>query len=346
MLIDQKNAHGGDIYSNDVLLDFSSNVNPYGMPETVKEAAASSIEKAALYPDPYCRALREAIAKKEKVETKHILCGNGAAELIYSYAYSLPKGRPALIVSPSFCEYGKALDAAGIVQKHYVLSEENGFKVTKDFLKTDFNNYSAVFICTPGNPTGVSVDKTIIEETAKTRARLFIDMCFADLADRGGLYDVPRLISKYPSVTVLKAFTKSYGMAGIRLGYVMCCDDDLLRTMSDKTQCWNVSSVAQASGIAALDCDDWISEKRELIKKERRRVADELRSYGIRVYESEANYLLLYSEYDLYGLLLGQKILARDCSDYVGLKKGYIRVAIKTKEQNDRLLSAIRGVIK
>lgn len=346
MLINEKSPHGGDIYTNRVRLDFSANLNPAGTPPAVVDALKKAAETCAAYPDPYCTALRDGIASVERVPAQTILCGNGAAELIYAFAYALPKEKPALIVSPTFCEYETALTAAGIKADHYVLKQSDGFRVTEDFFQTDFAPYCAVFLCSPNNPTGITVKGDIIRRLAETGTRVLLDLTFLDLTETPDQYDIPRLIAEYPNLTVLRAFTKSYAMAGVRLGYVLCGDEAFLQRMSEKTQCWNVSSLAQAAGAAALGCGEWLAASVKTISSERERLMSELQRLGIFVFPGEANYLLLYSEKDLYGDMLERGILLRDCSNYVGLGKGFVRIAVRSHAENDALLAALREALR
>ena len=346
MLINKKSPHGGDIYTNAVRLDFSANINPAGMPDAVKQALYDAVEHCERYPDPYCTKLRRKIAEHEQVPEDCILCGNGAAEMIYAYALSLPKEKPALIVSPTFCEYEQALTAAGIAVEHYIMKESDGFRLTEDFLQTDFARYAAVFLCSPNNPTGITVEPSILHAIAETGVRLFCDFCFLDLTGTPEKYGIPALLERYPNLTILRAFTKSYAMAGVRLGYAMSRDAEFLAAMSAKTQCWNVSALAQAAGIAALGCTDWLTESVRKISAERRYLSEKLTHLGIRVYPGEANYLLLYSDDDLYRKLMTRRIMVRDCSNSAGLSAGFVRIAVRTREENDALLTALKEVLK
>ena len=346
MLINKKSPHGGDIYTNAVRLDFSANINPAGMPDAVKQALHDAVEHCERYPDPYCTELRQKIAEHEQVPEDCVLCGNGAAELIYAYAFSLPKEKPALIVSPTFCEYEQALTAAGIAVEHYLLKETDGFRLTEAFLQTDFAKYNAVFLCSPNNPTGITVEPSILHAIAGTGVRLFCDFCFLDLTETPEKYEIPALLERYPHITILRAFTKSYAMAGVRLGYAMSGNTEFLTAMSEKTQCWNVSTLAQAAGIAALGCRDFLAESVRKISAERRHLTEELTHLGIRVYPGEANYLLLYSDTGLFEKLMERGIMVRDCSNYIGLSAGFVRIAIRTGEENDRLLTELKEVLK
>ena len=347
MLINKnKNPHGGDIYSRRVEIDFSSNINSAGMPKRVRDAIVASADSCDVYPDPYCTELRAAISKYENVPRETIICGNGAAELIYSFAYSLPKEKPALIVSPTFSEYETALGAAGVRAEHYALRQSDGFRLTRDIMNVDLCNYSAVFVCSPNNPTGITVESSLITSLAKTGARLFLDLCFLDLTGEPERYDIPNLIKTYPNVVVLRAFTKNFAVAGLRVGYALCSDAALIEKMSEKAPCWNVSTVAQRAGVVAAECGDWLKESVKSIISERERMKKELCALGVTVYDGEANYLLLYSKKDLCNLLLARGILVRDCSNYIGLEKGHVRIAIRKKADDDILLKAIKEVMK
>ena len=348
MLLNKKNPHGGDIYANRAKLDFSANINPLGMPEAVKAALIRAADHADVYPDPRCGALREKLAETEGVPADCILCGNGAAELIYLYAYALRDRdpRPVLIPVPTFCEYELALNAAGVPAERYFLAEADGFRLTEDVLSLDFKRYAAVFLCSPNNPTGLTVDPGLIRALAKTGVRLFFDFTFLDLTEDPARYDIPALIRDFPNVTVLRAFTKSYAMAGVRLGYALSSDENFLGAMAEKSQCWNVSVPAQEAGIAALGCRGWLEDSVKSIAIERGRLTESLKACGLRVLPGEANYLLLYAERDLPALLRERGILVRDCSDYPGLGPGWFRIAVRTPEENGRLLSAVKEVLR
>ncbi len=348
MLLTGKSPHGGDIYQNRGFLDFSANINPMGMPGPVREALIRAAEHADVYPDPRCGALRERLSRAEGVPADCILCGNGAAELIYLYAYALAARdeRPALVLSPTFCEYELALHAAGVPVERYFLREEDGFRLTEAVLSENFSRFSAVFLCSPDNPTGICTEPGLVDALAENGVRLFCDFCFLDLTEDPERYAIPRLIREHPNVTVLRAFTKSYAMAGVRLGYAMCSDAAFLGSMAEGTQCWNVSVMAQEAGIAALDCRGWLRESVKRVASGRERLAGGLRELGLRVLPGEANYLLLHGRGDLAALLRERGILVRECADYPGLCPGWVRVAVRTPEENNRLLIAVREVLQ
>ncbi len=346
MLYKTENPHGGDVYEGNIELDFSANTNPFGTPDGVKAAVASCLDDLSLYPDPYCRELVSAIAKHERVPKEYVLCGAGAAELIYSFAFARRPARVAEL-APTFAEY--TLPLAGADIKRFYLKETDRFRLTRDII--DFieeTKPEALFLCDPNNPTGVRAEAELIEEAAKkcreTGCRLFLDECFMDLADEPTSF-VPKL-KEYPNVIILKAFTKGYGMAGLRLGYCLSADAELLARMSRAVQPWNISTAAQKAGIAALSETAFLKKTRLLIQKERPRMAKALETLGFKVFDSNVNFLLIKGSPGLDERLLERGIKIRSCANFNGLPEGFYRVAVKLPGENDRLIETISEVLR
>ena len=347
MLYKSKNPHGGDIYEGIVRLDFSANTNPMGTPPGVKKAAAQSLEYADRYPDPYARELIRAIAGYHCLPEDYVLAGAGAAELIYSYCQA-GKFRKALIVSPTFAEYELGLRAAGDTEIIYETADEQddfsfGSAITSAVLQ---NRPDVVFMCNPNNPTGKLADPALIRDIAdiseKEGLKVFLDECFIDLAE-GESMTVS--LDRYPNLTILRAFTKTYGMAGLRLGYVLSSDSALLGEMARNVQPWNISTPAQAAGVQALREDEFLKESICLIKDERDYLAKGLRSLGVKVLDSDVNFLLFRGPADLHEKMKAEGILIRDCSNYTGLEKGWYRIAVKLHEENEELLRTMKKVL-
>ncbi len=337
-------GHGGDIYRNRVQLDFSANVNPLGTPPEVREAVRKAAEFLAPYPDPYCGALRAKLAARLGVEEDAILCGNGAAELIYSFALALAP-RQALVPAPSFSEYAAALGAAGCRVLPFPLVRERSFQVGEEILSAIGRDVDALILCNPNNPTGQSVDHgllaRILERCRETGCFLLLDECFLDLTDREAAFSLLPLLRSCDPVVILRAFTKLYGMAGLRLGYCVCRNPELLEKMSRFQQPWNVSTPAQAAGLAALDCGDFVRETLALLSEERRFLEAGLQELGIPFLPSKVNFLLFQGEPDWGEQLLAQGILIRSCVSFPGLTARDYRVAVRTRPENRALLAAL-----
>ncbi|MCF0123771.1 MAG: aminotransferase class I/II-fold pyridoxal phosphate-dependent enzyme [Ruminiclostridium sp.] len=348
MLYQTNNPHGGDIYGKPVLLDYSANTNPYGTPPGVLETVRESLCNLHRYPDPYCRKLIAAIAEFEGVPPEYILCGSGAAELIYSYCEAVAPKR-AVELSPTFSEYALGLRRVGCTISRYALREDNSFGLDRDFLPfLEKTRPEAVFLCNPNNPTGRLIEPSLLKDilalSAELDFRLFVDECFLDLSN-GGESMKPN-VSDNPRLFVLKAFTKNYGMAGLRLGYCITADRELLYKMSQTVQPWNVSVPAQAAGIAALKEQAFLAHAKETIAREKRWLFDALTGLGLWACPSDANYLLFKAPGKLHERLLEEGISIRNCDNYHGLGSGWYRIAVRQHEENEQLISAMERILQ
>ena len=347
-------THGGDVLTararyGGPVLDCSANLNPLGMPPAVGAAAAEAARGAAPYPDPLCRALRAAIAEHDGVEPGQVLCGGGAADLIYRLVYALGPRR-ALVTAPAFSEYEAALSAAGCAVARHPLDRARDFDLDGGFLEAVGPGTDLVFLCTPNNPTGRLIDQELLlaaaEKCRGLGAVLAVDECFLPLSC-GGPGLAPWLV-EYPNLLLLRAFTKSYAMAGLRLGYALCADTALLERMSAGGPPWSVSSPAQAAGLAALtQCPHWPEKARAFLEGERPALAEGLSALGLDVVPGQANYLLFRAAgaADLKEKMVAQGVLIRSCANYHGLGEDWYRVCVGPTEQNRRLLAALSEVL-
>ena len=215
MLYGRENCHGGDIYAGDVRLDFSASVSPLGTPRSVIDALTRVLPELYHYPDPRCRALVQAIAEFERVPQERILCGAGASELIYTYCEAVRPKR-AMVLSPTFSEYAIALQRTGCEIVRHTLAAEQNFDLQEDLLpRLSREGIDALFLCNPNNPTGRLIQGELLEKILlRCRERniaLFVDECFLSLSD--GADDLTPSLSDFPQLFILKAFTKSFGMA-------------------------------------------------------------------------------------------------------------------------------------
>ena len=341
----QTQVHGGDIYSKTYRLDFSTNINPYGMPASVREAAIKGIEMSIHYPDVQCRELRSAISKKEKIGTDWIICGNGAAELLFTLTAAL-KPKKALLAAPCFAEYEQALTAINCDIRYYFLKEENDFLIDEDYLQDLQEDIEIAFLCNPNNPTGLVISTGLLEKIVdickEKHIFLVLDECFMEFIAEESQNPQKKYLKKMQNLFILKAFTKMYGIPGLRLGYGLCSNEKLLYQMKQLMQPWNVSQPAQLAGIAACEEAEFVIKTRAYIKKERVYLAEELRKLQFTVYDSQANYLFFKAPADLYNVCNKEGILIRNCSNYRGLTTGYYRIAVKTRKENDELLRTLK----
>lgn len=345
--------HGGDwagfaAEAGYLPLDFSANISPLGVPEGVQAALREAAAQADRYPDPLCRALRAALSEREGVPPDHILCGNGTADLIFRAVLAL-RPRQALVTAPTFSEYEAALNCVGCAVERYPLRAEDGFRLRADILDAVTPETDMVFLCEPNNPTGVTTARPLLlrlaERCRETGTRLIVDECFGGFLDAPEAHSLKSGLGDFPNLLLLKAFTKLYGMAGVRLGYALCADADLLERMRLAGPPWAVSSLAQAAGLAALNERDYVEAARALISSERLWLAEQLRRLGLRVVPGEANYLLFQSREPLDKPLRRRGILLRGCGNFAGLDDTWYRAAVRTREDNRRLVAALEEVL-
>ena len=319
-------------------------MSPLGTPKCVTEAIERGLPELYRYPDPYCRALVQAIARYEGVPGEFILCGNGASELIYAYCEAVRPGR-AMELAPTFSEYSLALQRRGCGVVRFALSQEEKFDLQERFLaRLAREKIDALFLCNPNNPTGRLIAGGLLEKILRVcrenNIALFVDECFLSLSDGGT--DLTPFLREFPQLFVLKAFTKSFGMAGLRLGYGLSADGALLRKMSAAVPPWNVSALAQAAGVAALGDAEFLERNRAVIRAERPRLEERLRELGFWVCPSQANYILFRGEAGLADRLRERGTAIRDCANFEGLGPGWYRAAVRLREENDALLDAMR----
>lgn len=346
-----KHTHGGDwaVYEREygvLPLDFSANVSPLGVPTGVRDAIAVAAGEIDRYPDPECRALRHAIAAHEGVTAEQVLCGNGASDLIYRAAFAV-RPRRALVTAPAFGEYEEALTAAGCEIVRQPLDE--AFRLDGRALKQIEETLDIIILCQPNNPSGVTIEpkllRRIVERCADSGCRVLADECFVDFLDAPEAYTCKALLDAFPNLLILKAFTKLYAMAGARLGYALCADGAFLDAMNHVGPLWAVSHLAQTAGLAALRETEYVQRVRELVRIERPWLYGQLTALGLRVVPGEANFLLFQCGTPLDMSLRKRGILIRGCGDFAGLDETWYRVAVRTHEENQRLIAALREVL-
>nr|WP_294491093.1 histidinol-phosphate transaminase [uncultured Mediterraneibacter sp.] len=341
-------GHGGDIYTYEDMMDFSVNINPLGPSERVVDAAKRGVEQMAAYPDSRCRKLREKLSKRQGVPEEAYIFGNGAADLIYTLVLA-EKPRRALLPVPAFSEYEQALRTSDCHIRYYYTEQKNFFCVSESFLSEITEEVDIVFLCSPSNPSGHKIGKSLLLEIAgqceKFGVRMVVDECFIEFLTDQEEHFMPGMLKRYRQLFLVRAFTKAHAMPGLRLGYGITSDYELIEKMESSRQPWSVSIPAQTAGLAALDDRERIGRMRKLVAKERERIENQLRNMEIEFIPSDANFILLYSDINLFDELKNYNILIRDCSNYRGLGKGWYRIAVRTEKENDCLIKAIKEIV-
>ena len=289
--------HGGDVYRNEkIRYDYSININPLGMPDFIRDAAIRGIEESSRYPDSRCGQLRELAANFYGVKNTQLIFGNGAAELIFAVCRALSP-KKAVLPAPTFTEYERALHSSGAQCSFFSLPKEQSFILPVDeylqFLQ--YEKPDMIFLCNPSNPVGNLIPAEDIRRIlAYCRDRnifAVIDECFLELTGREKEASAVCLIREgYENLMVLQACTKSFAMAGLRLGYGFFADPSMIDAMERSLQPWNVSIPAQKAGCAAFGPkrSEYLTRSAKYIENERGYLWQVLKDCGFQVYPSSA----------------------------------------------------------
>lgn len=347
--------HGGNIYGNEIEYDFSVNLNPLGTPESVRDALAAALNHVEEYPDPKYRELRRKLANYWQLAEKQLVLGNGASELILGIIRTLAP-KTCMVTAPCYSGYETALNAAAPSCRIHRISlrAEDDFTLPENICQEIARVKPNLLILTnPNNPNGKRISVNRLREIAdacRTEGTvLLMDECF--LALSGGDEDslIHCIRSEALPAVVLRAFTKTFAIPGVRLGYAVCSAPMAERIRRELPE-WNLSVFAQYAGRAALEAaaggtSGYLTASVEMVAREREYLMAELESLGLRVFPSDANYILFqFRDRELHQKLLDKGILIRDCRDYHGLTAGFYRTAVRTHRENTALLRCLRNI--
>lgn len=364
--------HGGNIYkifrekNIDKILDYSSNINPYGLPENLKKEIFEKVFVLERYPDPDYIELREKIAEKNNLNIENIIVGNGATEIIFLFMKILSP-KKVLIVSPTFGEYERAIKASTLANdsleiNYFELKEAENFVLNIKNLETELeNNYDLLILCNPNNPTGQFLKLKKLEEILKIceqkNTKLFVDEAFVEFVEDWENESIINSKENKENLFIIRAFTKFFAIPGLRLGYGICFNNNLLKKMLEKKEPWSVNNIADLAGKTVLDDENYIQKTKEWIKDQKKYMYENLNKIeGLRAYKTEVNFILLKIEDNLLekGLdvknlrkkMLEKGILIRDASNFIYLNKRYFRLAIKDKLNNEKVIETLTSILK
>ena len=359
--------HGGDVYAEDKRpLDFSVNLDPLGMPEAVLAAAQKAAAEEISYPDPFCRKLTAALSERYGVPAENILCGNGASDLLLRLC-AVIKPKKVLVPRPGFSEYERCASLFGASAVYYDVLGKTSTQVTEEIKKKltwappDCARTLAatapqmLFICRPNNPDGGMLSAEQVADIAELCERIgtliVVDECFLEFTEDRSAVEFTK---DYRTLVIVNAFTKTYSMAGLRLGFMFCSDAELLDKVYSFASPWSVSAPAQAAGIAACKETEFLLKAREFVRAQRNYLQKNLTDLGFKVFPPEANFLLLKEPESLRKdggrgareLLADRGIKVRDCRSFAGLDDTYIRIGVRTEEENKALIEALKDITK
>ena len=352
-------VHGGNIYAekspHGSWLDYSANINPLGLPDSVKKSILEHIDGLVHYPDPEGRDLKQAISARYGVDDRQVVLGNGAAELFYVYFHA-KRPKRVLLPVPSFSEYEKAARCCGSEVIYFYLDEADDFQVDVDKLAQAMQGCDAVILGNPNNPTGQLLPKEALikltEMAADCQVDVLVDESFLDFRQDRAAYSVVELAEQYPNLVVISSLTKLFAIPGLRLGYGVCIAE-LARLFEYHKDTWNVNLLAQAAGVAALADEEYIAKTRRNTERTLAEMEAMLQHIsGVKVYQPAVNFVLLQlkkpclTSKKLQDGMKQHGILIRDCSNYPGLNDKYIRLAIRDSESNRQVIGILAKCLR
>lgn len=354
-----KDLHGGNIYKfqregKENILDYSSNINPLGVPKKFIDIAKENFDKLINYPDPCYIELRKKIAEFNSINIDNIIVGNGATEILFLYTRAL-KPKKVLVLAPCFAEYERALKSVSARIEYFELKESDNFYPDIEKLKEEIksNDYDLLLFCNPNNPTGQFIKlediKKIIKICEKKNTKIFIDEVFIEFIENWKEKTLSLLKNK--NIFIMRAFTKFFAIPGLRLGYGIAFDENILNKMWEEKEPWTVNTFANLAGLIMLDDKNYIEDTEKWIFEEKQFVYRELSKFKYtKVYKTESNFILIklfnISSSALREKMIEKNILIRDASNFKFLNESFVRLAIKDRESNLKMLENLKEVLE
>jgi threonine-phosphate decarboxylase len=359
----ERYGHGGDLWTAteayghpaDGWLDYSSNMNPWGPPDVVGQLMQEHWRDIARYPDPAVRRLRIKLSEVYQIPVESILVGNGAAELI-DLVVRVLQPEETILARPSFSEYEEAVHKAGGRIKDAYLRADQQFEL-KDVLGLTSHSGRitqapiTVFLGHPNNPTGRLIPTSVLDELRASGTRMILDEAFMDFLPDESEFSYMKQAAKSKQIQVIRSMTKFYAIPGIRLGFIVA-HPDLINRMKELQTQWSVNFLAQLIGEAVLDEQEYAKKTRAWLLEERPWLIEQLRALGLIVFPSEVNFLLLaipeltgHNVQSLQKAMAERGIMIRDASLFQGLDHSYFRLAIRLRQDNERLLKELKACL-
>jgi len=350
--------HGGNLrefiekysLSSDEIIDFSANTNPLGVPPSVKKVIINNLNCISHYPDPECKELKKEISRYLRINYDNIIIGNGSIELIYLLVrILLPK--KALLLIPAFSEYQRALINENCEIKFLKLEEKENFKPDIKLIEKTIEKVNLFFLANPNNPTGVIIPREellpLVDKASKKHTTIILDEAFIEFKERESLV---KEATSSDHLFILRSFTKFFGLAGLRIGYGIGSKERIERLNRVKEP-WTVNVLAQMAAKEVIQDTEYINKTHQWINKERNFLFKHLlKIKGLKPYSSEANFILIKIEKKLSSTKLQEElakkgIIIRDCANFRGLNHKFIRVAIRTRYENMKLIKALKETL-
>ena len=340
-----------NIYKKDSneIIDFSSNINPKII-NNIEKYVVESISKCRSYPDISYTNLRKNISKYISIRPEFIVPGNGATEIIYLLMKSINKR--LAILNPTFSEYERSAKLNNLDIVSLNLSLDNNFEIDMNNIIKNLDKFDSLFICNPNNPNGKVKDLTYpLEVMVKNNKLLIVDETFMEFVEDENKYSLIKYIEKYENIFILKAVTKFFGLPGLRLGYGVTSNKEIIEKIYKYKEPWTINSFADNLSNYIFKDKEYIDTSKSYYIKERDYMLKELRNINkLYAYDTDTNFILiklknLKSSKLKEELFKHANILIRDASNFIGLNDSFIRIAIKSHEENEILIKELKKIL-
>lgn len=360
MITHKDHFHGSDLekiesiygIKKEDIISFSANVNPLGIAPSLKRELAEHIDCISAYPDREYLSLRNCMADYVGTEPENIIVGNGSTELI-SLFIQIEHPKKAMILGPTYSEYEREIFLGGGTTLYYPLKEESGFHLDTDHFTSKLDDsLDLLVLCNPNNPTSscISLDamRQILDVCKEHDIYVMVDETYIEFVEDVKHASAVPLTAYYNNIIILRGTSKFFAAPGLRLGYAVTGNEDLLRNMTQRKNPWTINSLAVIAGELMFSDDKYIKETRELILTERERIYQKLKeSQRFRPYKPTANFMLVrilednLTSGDMFDRAIREGMMIRDCSTFPFLNEKFIRFCFMRPEDNDRLMECL-----
>lgn len=364
MIKHKDHFHGSDLEAiekcyhikKEDIISFSANVNPLGISYQLRSTLADNLDAITTYPDREYTALRTCIATYAGTQPENVIVGNGSTELI-SLFIQTKHPKKALVLGPTYSEYEREIALGGATTLYYPLKEEHGFHMdVEDFCSHLSDQLELLVLCNPNNPTSTAITcsqmRRILDACLQYGIFVMVDETYVEFApEEKDVTSIP-LTNYYTNLIILRGTSKFFAAPGLRLGYAVTGNQDLIKAINTRKNPWTINSLAEIAGRLMFPDEEYIRHTRELICGERERLFNELSTWdSVTVYEASANFILMkirkpgITSQDLFDHCIRKGLMIRDCSTFPFLDDHFVRFCVMLPEQNDRLLEAFKEVL-
>lgn len=357
--------HGGDLDAisaqygipRDKIIDFAGNVNPLGFPARAAHALREHIDLVTTYPDREYTTLRQAIAQYTGADPDHILVDNGSTELISSFIRRSCRGK-TIIIGPAYSEYEREVTLAGGEFSYFELREDENFALNHErLIEAVTPDVGLLILCNPNNPTGTAVFRPQLEEMLRhcrtTGTAVMVDETYMEFSQQSAEMCAIPLTRRYDNLFVIRGIAKFFAAPGLRLGYAVCGNEQMLSDIRAYQRPWSVNILASYAGEQLFSDTAFIRGTQQLIFEERNRIYQEISTWKhCRIYPSASNFLLVRlldcknDAHAIFEHLIRLGMLVRDAASFTFLDESYLRFCIRLPEQNDALLKELHFLIE